>query len=239
MKNKIKYILLFNLYIISGILHAQGPYNYETPLDKKIHHFSLYSTDLYTINPQEWGSAADGYNGLTIYINISLQKDDYKLFTFYNKYNELYLEIFKKGKTLLFRRYNPNIKSAYYDYILYDPLFVSSNIMNIPVWDIKLYFTGFFFWAQVSSGVASENYLSPVYFGVNALHRLNMEDYISAEAKSKIIVGDSRYSEKCISLVEIYAFHYDELVKDIDAKFSWPGKWGLYDFGSDPNEDKY
>lgn len=235
--NYIRIISLVTLLSISvsDILFAQGPYNYNTPLDKKIYGAYFY-TNTHSINPQEWGSSASGYDGLTIRVNFNWQGGvDYQLFGFTNKHSERFLEVFCKDKTLIFRRYNPNMPGRYYDYILYDPLFIKSNS---NYWDIRLYFTGFFFWAQVAS--ENGNYLSPVYFGVNALHRKNMEDFIDAAPKSNIFVGDGRYPGPAnISLVEVYAFHYNELVKDIDAKFSWPGEWGLYDFGPDPNEEEY
>lgn len=220
---------LFFIPAIFGcmVLLAQGPYDYNTPLGKRIMGLTPAPVKETTIYPEQWGSAAIGYDGLTIVTNIQFNPGNnlLKLYTFNNQYAEKYLEVFYKDKTIMLRRYNAGSMTEYYDYILFDPLFFAGQTST---WTVKFYFTSAFFWIQTTLEGQSQNYLSPVYFGVNTLHRKNMDDLIDANRYATIVIGDDNApADFFVKETSVYAFHYAELKADIDSRFSWPSTFLL------------
>lgn len=203
-------------FLAIKISFALGPFRYITPLDKRIYSQNVTAKEL-RIDPVEFGHEMSGYDGLTIVMNLEMNLGAMqRLAYFYNSFQERYLEIFYKENTLVFRRYYPGT-SDYYDYILYDQLFAEQALRKFQV---SFYCTGFFFWIQV--GVEGGNYLSPVYFGLNAPGRTNMQEIIDANARIRIVLGDSNNPDPgfVIRGVTAYAFHYDELRQDIYTHFS-------------------
>lgn len=225
-----QYILVIaGLLLLSVHLKAQGPYDYNTPLGKNIYNFSLYPTNTHTVYAQEWGSAATGFNGLTLVTMMTIdQNKKTEIFNFYNSNSENYLKIFSGQGTLTFRRMKPKGSVGnfeYFDYILYDRMF-NLKYGTSSTWEIRLYFTSDFFWIQttpVVSGSNEKSFLSPVYFGLNnMLQKNNMYDFINAaEGRTKIIVGNEQVVNG-VKQVAVYAFQYDELQKHIQDNFCNP-----------------
>lgn len=211
-----KMILTHVCFWIFGISFAQGPFNYDTPLGKRIYGQNVIGKEL-VIDPVEFGSEMTGYDGLAIVTTVEMYLDRMqKLLSFTNSLQEKYLEIFYSEKTLTFRRYYSGT-TDYYDYTLYDQLFANQVVRRF---EVRLYCTAFFFWIQVA--VDGGNYLSPVYFGLNTPNRPNMQELIDANSKARIIIGDRTNPDALFSIrgVSAYAFHYDELRQDIYTRFS-------------------
>lgn len=227
-KKIMRYALIFCAILISGFqmgAWAQD-FDYDTPLGKQIHRYNLSPLNQYTISAQEWGSAATGFNGLTVVAMINIPPNLHaELFNFYNKNNEKYMTIFHEQGTLSIRRYKPNNSVGNfqsYNYILYDRLFNS----KYDTWEIRLYFTSNFIWIQttpVISGQTLPSYLSPVYFGVdNMLQKNNFSDFINADdSNTRIVVGNNIINQG-VRQVAVYTFQYDDLRKDIQQKFCDP-----------------
>lgn len=228
-KKIMRFALICCTILVSGFqmgVRAQ-PYDYDTPLGKQIHRYNLSPLRQYTISAQEWGSAATGFNGLTVVAMMKIHPDIYKeVFQFYNKNNEKYMTVFHEKGTLSFRRWKPKGSVGnfeYYDYKLYDRLFDSPYY----TWEIRLYFTSNFMWIQttpiIPGGNALSSYLSPVYFGLdNMLQKNNFYDFINAvDSNTRIVVG-SNFIEDGVMQVAVYAFQYDDLRNDIQQNFCDP-----------------
>lgn len=232
-------ILVFLSISSYSIISAQVRTDYDTPLGKKIYVFGHYPTNTHTVYAQEWGSAATGYDGLTISAVLQLDGNSTSLtnlFDFFNQNSENYLSVYVENSTLVLRRFKPNGSVGnfpYYDYILYDQLFDS----NYTTWEVRLYFTSNFIWIQTSpvvSGTDLYHYYSPLYFGVdNLFQKNNMYDFINAIDNKTRIVVNSNYKFGLVSVV-IYAFQYDELRKDIQQNFCDPFNIAIAD-----NEEDY
>jgi len=211
-----KIILSLVCFSIFGISFAQGPFAYDTPLGKRIYGQNVIGKEL-VIDPIEFGSGMAGYDGLTIVTTVEMYLDrTQRLLFFTNSLQEKYMEIFYYKKTLMFRRYYPGT-TDYYDYTLYDQLFANQVVRRF---EFRLYCTAFFFWIQVA--VDGGNYLSPIYFGLDAPNRANMQELIDANAKTRIVVGDKSNPDVIFSIrgVSAYAFHYNKLREDIYTRFS-------------------
>ncbi|WP_165043832.1 hypothetical protein [Dysgonomonas sp. ZJ709] len=219
----LKLILGTVLFIFSSNpLSAQGgPYDYDTPLNP-LSLWGLHAdTKIATIYPLEWGSSATEFDGLVIVAKMQFDpiNTTRKLYTFYNQYAEKYLEVFYKENTIMFRRYNVGSLIDYYDYTLYDPLFITYRPDS---WTVKFYFTSAFFWIQTNLESESKNYLSPVFFGVNTLQRDNMKDMIDPTDRHTMIeVGDEHAPDDfLLKQIHVHPFKYYELRRDIYTNFS-------------------
>ncbi len=220
--NMVKLVLCIVLISVNKNSFAQGPYLYDTPLGQKIYGLTPAPVKETTIYAEQWGSDAIGYDGLTLVNSFEFNPDNslLRLYAFTNQYAETYLEVFYKGKTIMLRRFIPGSRSDYYDYILFDPLFVASQK---SIWTVKFYFTASFFWIQTTLDGQNLNYLSPVYFGVNTLHRTNMNDLIDANPYATIVLGDNNApSDFFVKESSVHVFHYSELMADIESRLSWP-----------------
>jgi hypothetical protein len=210
-------LLMLALTCLQRPALAQGPYSYNSPDGAQMLFESgrLSSSTGYKLSPSVWQRITDpALTGIeitcTFTVNLASQMP---LFTFYADSTK-YLEIFYHQNTLLFRRYkNPD---SYYDYQLLDPLVVNSG----SSWNLKLYFTGSFFWIQTSNS-STGNYLSPVYFGVNSLTDIPMQQLLTGNRNSFINIGTSGYQDIAFSgYVRVYAFNPTQLTDNIQANFS-------------------
>lgn len=218
-----KMLLVFVCFSIPWCSFAQGPFDYDTPLGKRIYGQNVVSKEL-IIEPIEFGSEMTGYDGLTIVTSFNLLSSggEQKLITFANSLHEKYLEVFYKENTVMFRRYYPGTTN-YYDYLLYDQLFTDLTFRRN--FDFRIYCTAFFFWIQVTAvdvGSGGGNFLSPVYFGLDAPDRSNMQELIDANSRARIVIGNRDNPDPLFAVhnVSAYTFHYEELKQDIYTRFS-------------------
>jgi hypothetical protein len=219
MKDLFKQVLSLLLMVMAtiwcGNAMAQGPYSYNSP-DGPENLFQgniLNGQTEYTLTAKNWASISDStLTGIEITCSFSVSLSSVTpAFTFYAD-SVKYLEIFYRQNTLLLRRYKD--PTTYYDYQLLDPLFVNTS----GPWNVKLYVAGSFFWIQTNYP-SMGNYLTPVYFGVNSLTDVPMQQLLGRSSKAYVKIGSSQ-GLSLSGPVKVFAFNPSQLMSNIQSNFS-------------------
>ncbi|MFD1257978.1 hypothetical protein ACFQ3S_14310 [Mucilaginibacter terrae] len=227
MKNYLKQaatlMAMLVLSMISFFSMAQGPYSYNTPngTQQIAQVVPVYNEPMVTLRPAQWAAITDStLKGIEIdcAFHMDLSKK-FPVITIFSATGVKALEINYFNNTLIFRRYkNP---TDFYDYQLLDPLFYT-NTGNSGIWNFKIYMTASFFWIQ-SKGqqVPIGNFLTPVYFGVNALTDQPMKDLLTRGSNAYIQIGaPAEVGFYLRGNITVYAFNPTDLMVNIQNNFS-------------------
>jgi hypothetical protein len=134
--------------------------------------------------------------------------------------NTKVLAFYYTNKTLFVRRW----KSAniYYDYVLYDQLFESTE----GTYTMKFYLTAHFIFMVSKKINTNNNYISSVLFGLDTPDIFLMDEYRHAAfPDSYITLGDKEESllyAPYIANIKLYSFLFKSLFDDINKNFSKP-----------------
>jgi hypothetical protein len=232
----IKLVLLLFLfpqcYLLAQYPSPAGPFNY-IPNDPEINNNDIDYRYLGKISPFnhilkgtifDLGSLYVNYNTIGQYddclqiegyFDINTATDNNKPLVAFEYDTKRLLEIRYSDSTAIIRRYNHekmiNNKPSFYDYTLFDPLFISRipNTGNSN-WLIQVYFTSNFMLILTSENVDYDTngykyYMSPIYFGLDFKNMLAkdgdnqfidngsyMYKYLKKDSNAKIIIGDIR-----------------------------------------------
>lgn len=225
---KIGFIGIF--LIIQGFLFlaiSQDKHDYVTPLDKQLFVREVHDANRTVLGMNEIGAITTGKDGLMVdfgfRVNTSTAISPIKLLSFtLETEDRSFMDIFYDQSTLTFRRKYSSGSSFYYEYNLYDPLFVIRE-MDVT-WNIRVWFTSSFFWVEtrLTSTPVNNKWHAPLFFGLNLPIRACMNDYLSRLATAKIVFGDGK-TPTVFTMpgeIAIHEFKYSELRIELNEHFS-------------------
>lgn len=224
--NKLRFLLLLMSLAIIVEVWAQDKHDYVTPSGKSVFFRDVVDANRTVLRMNEISPLTTDKDGLMVSFdmraNLSLITRPLKLLSFTLETEEQsFLDVFYDKGTLTFRRKYSSGSSFYYDYNLYDPLFlVEAGEMT---WEVHLFFTASFFWIETRHTrlLTDNKWHGPIFFGLNLPIRACMNDYLNRSADAKIIFGDANPSTVFTMPEEIavYEFKYMELKDELQANF--------------------
>ena len=236
LKHKIKpytfiYIALLHLSTVLAQVSDSpfGPFSYSAPHGDAIYiHSLLDDNNNYEIRMNNTTSFTSGTDGFVVHCFYKNLSNYDRLLNFKNSNGQL-IEIIYQDKTLKIKRENQD-KEASYDYILFDPLFISNE--TDPTWEMKFFFTANLFWVEVNtfqSPPVESRYISLTYFGMDYNFTqdtlgVNMQTFINKEETSIITLGGPHNSSafEMPSYVKLYPFNFNNFLQHVQSNFSDP-----------------
>lgn len=232
MKNiNLKLILsLIGLMVISEIF-AQDDHNYRTPIGKSLYFSTVTDADRSSISMNELSPLSANMDGLTVVCHLRAKFNQMtaaqklKLMSFTQDTEEnAFLEIYYQNKTIMIRRKIAPGSEYYYDYDLYDPMFLATS--ESTVWGIAVYFTGYYFWIETRNydKTTDNRWHAPIFFGINLPEQDYMKNYLSRSKNAKVIFGDP-HPPVVFTMpdeVSVYEFNYADLKDALQNNFSNP-----------------
>lgn len=228
MQNKIYFMLFFlPLMTFSYVsMMAQDNYNYQTPLGESLYYEEVNDANGKVLSMDNIKVMSPDIDGLAVIFSIKLDLTEVinpiKLISFTESDIEnSYLDVFYHDETLIFRKKFTSGSQYYYDYKLYDPLFVADA--GVTKWELKLLFTGFFMWieSRYTNKLLNNKWHAPLFFGINLPLNDFMSKFINRSSTAKLIFGD----RDCTTLftmpdeIEIREFNYGKLKDELQNNF--------------------
>lgn len=220
-------LLLLVAILIAGNLYSQDKHGYITPVGSTVFYRAVRNADRTVLGMNELGTIPSGMDGLTVdfylTVDFSTVKKPLKLLSFTNtSEGNSYLDIFYDKGTITIRRKYASGSQYYYDYNLYDPMFVDTT--GVKEWQIKVWFTGYFFWVETCKlrGTYENNrWHAPIFFGINLPGTDYMANFLSREGSARLVFGDPDPSVifTMPEEIAIYAFKYSELKDELQTHF--------------------
>ena len=198
-----KHVNLKNILLLTGLLvifdlFAQDDHNYRTPVGKSLYFKSVLDADRTSVSMNEISPLTEGMDGLTVVCHLRARLDlmtpDKKLkimsFTLDTEENS-FLDIYYQHETLTLRRKIAPGSEYYYDYNLYDPMFLATS--EAAIWGIYVYFTGYYLWIETQNltKFSDNHWHAPIFFGINLPIQDYMQSYLNRLSNAKIIFGDA------------------------------------------------
>lgn len=217
---------LFVLLLLSPGAYAQDNHNYATPKGTQVYFKEVQSADRMMLKMNELSALPENTDGLCVSItlrtNLSSVITPLKLFSFTSTTETAsFMDVFYSEGTLTFRRKIDSGSDFYYDYHLYDPLFVVES--GTISWEVNLFFTAYFFWIETRNLRLTLNnkYHSPIFFGINLPNHNFMTDYLGRSENARLVFGDPNPPAPFTMPEEVvvYAFNYASLKDELQKNF--------------------
>lgn len=229
MRTKIFGFIIGLLISLSAL--AQDNHNYLTPKGVSLYYKEVQNADRFILNMNEINPVPENMDGMCVTFSLrtdlSLANSNLKLISLtVGSENSSFMDVFYNRGTLTFRRKHDSGSPYYYDYNLFDPLFIigaGSVAQGVSNWEVRLFFTGVFFWIETRDMRLPLNNKchSPIFFGVNLPNRDFMDQYLRRQADAKIVFGDPN-PPTVFSMpneITIEAFNYADLKNELQKNF--------------------
>ncbi len=226
----LKIIIVLSFFeglFISSVL-SQDKHGYITKLGKNLFNREVRDANRIILGMNEIQSITTGMDGLTVtfYLtaNLSQATTPLKLVSFTNSTeSNSYLDFFYNAGTITVRRKYAPGSEYYYDYHLYDPMFLVDSA--VVTWEVHIFFTGYFFWIETrdTRKTINNRWHAPLFIGIDSPPRNSfMNDFLNRSSQAKLIFGDPTPSTTFTMPEEIgiYEFKYSELRSTLNNEFS-------------------
>ena len=220
-------LLLFEGLFISSVF-SQDKHGYVTRLGKNLFNREVRDANRTILGMNEIQPVTTGMDGLTVtfYLTVNLRQvtRPLKLISFTNgTESNSYMDLFYNAGTITVRRKYAPGSQYYYDYHLYDPMFLTDPA--VVTWEIHAFFTGYFFWIETrdTRKTANNRWHAPLFIGIDSPPRTSyMNDFLNRSSQAKLIFGDPNPSTTFTMPEEIgiYEFKYSELRTTLNNEFS-------------------
>lgn len=220
-------VLLVILIVGKQNILAQGPFTFHSTIQKtKLATIGAPGTEL-TMTSNAF-SKDGNVDGLLISASFAFdaisESIDSKLllFKFTNSKNDVYLEVFYHKGTIVLRRY---FKEGNYDYLLYDRLYKKTDMQATGKWDVNLYFTPSFIWAEATHHLGTDPtpyFLSPILFGLDTYNTNYIAGILNSDDNYHFTLGSESnpYNFMVLEGATFYSFKYNDLKDDVLKNFS-------------------
>lgn len=219
--------LLFIEALFISSVFSQDKHDYITQLGSNLFYREVRDANRTILSMNEIRPVTEGMDGLTVTFyftaDLSLVTKPLKLLSFTaGTENNSYVDLFYNAGTLTVRRkYNAG-SEYYYDYHLYDPMFTVDS--GAVMWEVHLFFTGFFFWIETRDTRKSANnrWHAPLFIGIDSPWLHVMNSFLIRSPSAKLIFGDPDPSTTFMMPEEIgiYEFKYSGLRSTLNNEFS-------------------
>lgn len=205
---------------------AQDNHNYATPMGTNVFFRDVQDANRTILEMHNLEPFAEDIDGLLVAFNfranLSQMKKPVKLLTFTTSTEEnAHLELYYSNSTIMLRRKIAPGSPYYYDYELFDPMFVPEE--GDVTWEIKVFFTGYFFWIETRNTrrIINNKWHAPIFFGINLPDTDFMAQYLNRDAQAKLIFGSSDSSVVFTMPEELslYTFQYTQLKDELQTNF--------------------
>lgn len=218
-------LLFVMIFTALGVM-AQDNYNYQTPIGESLYYEEVNDANGKVLSMDNIKAISSDNDGLAIIFSIKLDLtkvvEPIKLISFTaSNVENSYLDVFYHDETLIFRKKFSPGSQYYYDYKLYDPLFVADA--GVTKWEIKLLFTGFFMWieSRYTNKLLNNKWHAPLFFGINLPENDFMSSFLNRSSTAKLIFGD-RDSMAIFTMpdeIEVREFNYGKLKDELQNNF--------------------
>lgn len=227
----LRFILSLTGFMVILNLFAQDDHNYNTPLGKSLFFETVIDADRASISMNELSPLSTGMDGLTVVchlmaqLNLMTSDQILKIMTFTQDTEEnAFLEIYYQNKTIMVRRRITPGSKYYYDYNLYDPMFLATS--ESTTWAVHVYFTGYYLWIETRDydKLTGNRWHAPIFFGINLPGQDYMKNYLGRSKNAKVIFGDA-HPPVIFTMpdeVSVYEFNYANLKDELQNHFSNP-----------------
>ena len=213
--------------LLSSSVFSQDKHEYITKLGKSLFYREVSDANRTVLSMNEIQPVMAGMDGLTVafYFRANLNEvtKPLKLLSFTNSTEDKsFVDIYYDSATITVRRrYEPG-SEYYYDYHLYDPMFIVES--GTVLWEIHIFFTGFFFWIETRNArmLTNNRWHAPVFIGIDSPRFSFMKNYLNRSSLAKLIFGDPNSSVVFTmpEEISIYEFKYSELRSTLNNEFS-------------------
>lgn len=225
---KITIALFFFKGLFISSVFSQDKHGYITRLGKNLFNREVRDANRTILGMNEIQTVTTGMDGLTVTfyltVNLSQVTRPLKLISFSNgTESNSYMDLFYNAGTITIRRKYAPGSEYYYDYHLYDPMFLVDA--TVVTWEVHVFFTGYFFWIETrdTRKTANNRWHAPLFIGIDSPPRASyMDDFLNRSSQAKLIFGDPNPSTAFTMPEEIgiYEFKYAELRTTLNNEFS-------------------
>lgn len=225
---KITIALFFFKGLFISSVFSQDKHGYITRLGKNLFNREVRDANRTILGMNEIQTVTTGMDGLTVtfYLTVNLGQvtRPLKLISFSNgTESNSYMDLFYNAGTITIRRKYAPGSEYYYDYHLYDPMFLVDAA--VVTWEVHVFFTGYFFWIETrdTRKTANNRWHAPLFIGIDSPPRASyMDDFLNRSSQAKLIFGDPNPSTAFTMPEEIgiYEFKYAELRTTLNNEFS-------------------
>ena len=233
MRMMMKYLkIIIALFFFEGLfissVFSQDKHGYVKRFGKNLFNREVRDANRTILGMNEIQPVTTGMDGLTVtfYLTVNLRQvtRPLKLISFTNgTESNSYMDLFYNAGTITVRRKYAPGSQYYYDYHLYDPMFLTDPA--VVTWEIHAFFTGYFFWIETrdTRKTANNRWHAPLFIGIDSPPRTSyMNDFLNRSSQAKLIFGDPNPSTTFTMPEEIgiYEFKYSELRTTLNNEFS-------------------
>lgn len=207
--------------------HSQDRHDYITRLGSNVYFDERSDFNGMVVPMSALFPLSDGTDGLAVTFSLTADlthtTSPIRLLTFIsgNPTGDILQLLYDSGTVTVRKRMRPG-SPYYYDYHLYDPLFVLGQ--STVTWDIHVFFTGFAFWIETCDThlTTANRWHAPLFIGIDTPWHAAMDGFISRSAEAKIAFGDPNppTSIRMPGEIGIYEFNYSSLRTTLNREFS-------------------
>lgn len=212
-------------------LFGQDDHNYSTPIGKTLYFKTVLDADRTHVSMNEISPLSEGKDGLTVACHLRAQlhlmspEKKLKIMSFtVDTEDHSFLDVFYQNQTITLRRKIAPGSALFYDYNLYEPMFLATS--ESTTWGIYIYFTGYYLWIETQNfSKTVDNYWhAPIFFGINLPAHNYMQEFLRRSSNAKIFFGDAHPPVVFTMPDEIVVneFKYTELKDELQTHFSNP-----------------